>query len=106
MHCKSGADRAGLMATLYLFFHEGVPLDHALGQLTFRYGHVKAGKTGVIDEAFAQYLAHARAHGIALDDVDAFFSWVDGPYDPVATKKNFKPTGFGNFLTEIVLRRE
>lgn len=54
MHCKSGADRAGLMATLYLFFHEGAPLDEAMKQLSFRYGHVKHGKTGVIDYTFQQ----------------------------------------------------
>jgi protein tyrosine/serine phosphatase len=48
IHCKSGADRAGLVATLYLFFEEGRALDEAMEQLSFRYGHVKQGRTGVI----------------------------------------------------------
>ncbi len=106
MHCKSGADRAGLMAALYLFFREGVPLDKALDQLSFKYGHVKQGKTGVIDYAFDQYFAYARDNGKSLSSVDDFFAWVDSEYDPVAIKAAFKGTGWGNFLTERVLRRE
>lgn len=106
MHCKSGADRAGLMAALYLFFHEGAPLDEALEQLSFRYGHVKHGKTGVIDHVFEKYLAHARARGLALDDVTAFLEWVDNDYDPAAAKAEFMGSWWGNLLTERILRRE
>lgn len=106
MHCKSGADRAGVMATLFLFFHEGVPLDKALDQLSFNYGHVKAGKTGVIDAAFDRYIAYAKEKGISLSDVDAFFDWVDHDYDPAEVKATFKPAGWGNLLTEVILRRE
>ncbi len=106
MHCKSGADRAGLMATLFLFFHEGVPLDEALDQLSFKYGHVKAGKTGVIDAAFARYIAYAKERGISLSDVDAFFHWVDNDYDPAEVKAAFHSKGWGDLLTEVILRRE
>ena len=106
MHCKSGADRAGLMSTLYLFFHEGVPLPEALDQLSFKYGHVKAGKTGVIDYAFEQYLEFANRTGKTTSSVDDFFSWVDTQYDPAKTKETFRSKGWGDFLTERVLRRE
>lgn len=106
-HCKSGADRVGVMSALYLFFTGKAPLDQALGQLSLRYGHVKQGKTGVIDAAFERYLAHARAGQIALDDVDAFFAWAGSDaYDPVAIKREFLGSWWGNFLTERVLRRE
>ncbi|MEO0398103.1 MAG: protein tyrosine phosphatase [Pseudomonadota bacterium] len=106
MHCKSGADRAGLMATLYLFLHERRPLNEALDQLSWRYGHVRQGKTGVIDYAFDLYLKHAKEHGVALNDVDAFFNWVDTDYDPVAVKKDFQASWWGTLLTERILRRE
>lgn len=106
MHCKSGADRAGVMATLFLFFHEGIALDKSLDQLTFKYGHIKQGKTGVIDYAFDQYLAHAAANDVSLSSVDAFFEWVERDYDPVALKNAFKPTTLGSLLTEKILRRE
>lgn len=106
MHCKSGADRAGLMATLFLFFQEGVPLDKAMDQLSFRYGHVKQGKTGVIDYALQQYLDYACANQKSLSSTTDFFDWVDTVYSPEETKKAFLTSWWGNFLTETVLRRE
>lgn len=106
-HCKSGADRVGLFSALYLFFTGKAPLDEALRQLSLRYGHVKQGKTGVIDAAFDRYLAHAREHSISLADVEAFFDWASSPaYDPAAIKRDFMGSWWGNFLTERVLRRE
>lgn len=106
-HCKSGADRVGVMATLYLFLKEKRPLDEALKQLSLRYGHVRQGKTGVIDAAFDCYLDHARAKGISLDDVDAFIDFIESPaYDPAAIKRDFMGSWWGDFLTERVLRRE
>jgi protein tyrosine/serine phosphatase len=106
-HCKSGADRVGVIAALYLFVREGRPLDQALRQLSLRYGHVKHGKTGVIDAAFDLYLSHARANEIALDDVEAFIAWArSNAYDPVAVKRDFMGSWWGNFLTERVLKRE
>lgn len=106
MHCKSGADRAGLMATLYLFFHEGMPLDKALEQLSFKYGHVRQGKTGVIDYAFNLYMIHAEERGKSLASIEDFLEWVDRDYDNVRVKADFKGTNLGNLLTEKILRRE
>lgn len=106
MHCKSGADRVGLMAALYLFFQEGRPLDEALQQLSLRYGHIRHGKTGVIDHVFADYIAHAKKNGADLSSVDAFFRWVDEIYDPAAAKAEFMGSWWGNLLTERILRRE
>lgn len=106
MHCKSGADRAGMMAVLYAFFVGKKPLNVALQQLSWRYGHVRQGKTGVIDYAFNLYIDHAKAHHIPLDDIDAFLSWIDGDYDPVAIKANFMASWWGSVLTEKILRRE
>ena len=106
IHCKSGADRAGLMATLFLFFHEGRPLDEATEQLSFRYGHIRQGKTGVIDAAFETYIEYARGKSVALDDVDAFFRWVDSDYDPAAIKRDFNGTFWGRMISDVILRRE
>lgn len=106
-HCKSGADRVGVIATLYLFLKAKRPLDEALRQLSLRYGHVKHGKTGVIDAAFDRYLDYARANNVALDDRAAFLEWINSPaYDPAAIKRAFMGSWWGNFLTERVLRRE
>ena len=59
LHCKSGADRAGIASMLYLFLHEGRPFDEAMDQLTFKYGHMKEGKTGILDHFFEAYRAFA-----------------------------------------------
>lgn len=106
MHCKSGADRAGLMSTLYLFFHEGVPLNEALDHLTFKYGHIKSAKTGVIDLAFERYMDYARENGVPLTDPDAFIEWASGDYDPAALKREFKPKPTANIIVDVILRRE
>ncbi|MEL7487947.1 MAG: tyrosine-protein phosphatase [Pseudomonadota bacterium] len=106
MHCKSGADRTGVMGTLYRFFEEGAPLDEAMEQLSFRYGHVKQGKTGVIDYAFERYLAYADAHDKDKSSTSDFFEWVDCEYDPAAIKAEFLGSWWGNLLTEKLLRRE
>jgi protein tyrosine/serine phosphatase len=106
-HCKSGADRVGLVAALYLFMKGGRPLDEALGQLSLRYGHISAGKTGVIDAAFDAYRAHARQAQILLTDVDAFMRWTQSAaYDPARIKADHGGKWWGNLLTEKILRRE
>ncbi len=106
MHCKSGADRAGLMSTLYIFFRMGKSLPDAMEQLSFRYGHIRQGKTGVIDYAFEKYIAHAKKNGKDLASIEDFLDWVDNVYDPKATKEEFLGSWWGNLLTERILRRE
>ena len=46
MHCKSGADRAGLASALYLLHIEGATIAEAKKQLSFRYLHIRGSKTG------------------------------------------------------------
>jgi len=55
MHCKSGADRAGLAAALYLLHIENAPLERARKQLSFKYIHIRASKTGVLDHMLDAY---------------------------------------------------
>ena len=101
MHCKSGADRAGLMAVLYMHFHEGQPIRQALRQLSPRYLHVRAGLTGVLDYVFERYLTEAEPKGIS------FLDWVESPaYDPAAMKAHFRANWWGRLLVDRLLRRE
>lgn len=105
LHCKSGADRAGIAAALYKFLRQDVPLEDALQQLTYRYGHVKSGKTGVLDHFFEVYKDVAEADGVTPNRAH-FLDWVAHRYDRDAVKNSFKPGTFGSFLTDVVLRRE
>ncbi|MEM7661666.1 MAG: protein tyrosine phosphatase [Pseudomonadota bacterium] len=83
MHCKSGADRAGLMATLYSIFVQGHSVSTSIEQLSLKYLHVKQGKTGMLD-AFFQAAIDAGA-----DSPDQFRHWVRTDYDRIQVKANF-----------------
>ncbi|HEV2530882.1 fused DSP-PTPase phosphatase/NAD kinase-like protein [Phenylobacterium sp.] len=101
MHCKSGADRAGVMSVLYMHFRQGKTIREALDQLGLRYLHVKQGLTGVLDYTFERYLAEGEPAGMS------FLEWVESPaYDPVGMKATFRAQMWGKVLTERLLRRE
>ncbi len=101
MHCKSGADRAGIMSVFYMHFRKGKTITQALDQLHLRYLHMKAGKTGVLDYVFERYLAEGEPAGLS------FVEWVESPaYDPAAMKADFRAKWWGNMFTERLLKRE
>jgi len=101
MHCKSGADRAGVMSVLYAHFRLGLPIREALRELSFRHLHIKQGKTGVLDYVFERYLIEGEPRGMT------FLEWVRRPdYDPKALKAKFQAGMLGTLLTERLLKRE
>jgi protein tyrosine/serine phosphatase len=101
MHCKSGADRAGLMSALYLFQHENVPLRQAMkSQLSLALGHVRQAKTGIIDFFFERYLEAADKTGIG------FLDWVDQIYDPKRLEAEFHENWLAGMVVNYILRRE
>jgi protein tyrosine/serine phosphatase len=101
LHCKSGADRAGIMSVLYAHFRLGLPIREAMKELSPRYLHMSAGKTGVLDYTFERYLAEGEPAG------QSFLDWVSSPaYDPARIKADFRAKWWGSLLTERLLRRE
>lgn len=100
LHCKSGADRAGLASALYLHLVEKVPVEEAKRQLSLRFGHIRHADTGVLDAFFDRYLAHA-----ASDPID-LFTWIDNHYDPVELKRSFRSRGWANRVVDGILGRE
>lgn len=101
MHCKSGADRAGIMAVFYRHFRQGRPIAEAAAELSPRYLHVKAGLTGVLDYIFDRYRAEGETNGLS------FLDWVESPaYEPATIKADFHAGWWGTLLTEKLLRRE
>ena len=101
MHCKSGADRAGIMSVFYMHFRQGRTIREALDQLSLKYLHIKQGKTGVLDYTFERYLAEGEPAG------QTFLEWVDSPaYDEAGIKADFRSRMWGRLLTEGVLKRE
>lgn len=101
MHCKSGADRAGLMSVLYLVMMKGEPVERALKQhLTWRFGHVRQAKTGILDFFFERYIEDAKTR-----DID-FFTWSQTVYDPAEVKSHFMSQWWANLFVDKLLRRE
>jgi protein tyrosine/serine phosphatase len=101
MHCKSGADRAGIMSVFYRHFHLGHPIREAMTELGLRTLHMKQGKTGVLDYVFERYLEEAEPKGIS------FVDWVQSDaYDRVKIKNDFTASWWGTLLTDKLLRRE
>lgn len=100
LHCKSGADRVGLMSVLYRHLKEEVPLDEARRELSLRFGHIRQADTGILDRFFEVYLADNQRQPMP------FLEWVNTIYDPVELKRSFRSTGWARRLVDDILRRE
>jgi len=83
MHCKSGADRAGLAAALYMMHIEGKTVEEARRQLSLRYLHLKNDHTGVLDFMLDRYAAETAEAAIPIR------AWIETRYDHKALNAAF-----------------
>lgn len=102
IHCKSGSDRTGLVAVLYLYLIKNVPLKKALKQLSFfPYGHIKYSQAGKLDFIFEKYIEFNKKTPIS------FLEWIKHHYDRDALSMEFKKKShFLDFLNDKILKRE
>jgi protein tyrosine/serine phosphatase len=98
MHCKSGADRAGLASGLIVLF-EGGTAAQALQQLSWRFGHIRQARTGILDAFFLRYQREAEGRKPFLD-------WVREDYDEAALRRDFHANGLASFINDWVLVHE
>ena len=98
LHCKSGADRAGLAAGLFVLFQGGTARE-ALDQLSLRFGHIRQARTGVLDAFFHHYAREAEGRKPFLD-------WVREDYDHSALQRDFHANGLASFINDWVLVHE
>ncbi|MGH7103918.1 MAG: tyrosine-protein phosphatase [Acetobacteraceae bacterium] len=97
IHCKSGADRAGLAAAVFLLA-EGASADRAAAELSLRFGHVRQARSGVLDAFVARYRAAGEK---------PFLDWLKEDYDEAALGREFAARGrLASFLNDRVLARE
>ena len=68
MHCKSGADRAGLASAIYLMVIEGKGVEEARKMLSPRYIHFRWSKTGVLEHLLDVYAARNSASPIGFEE--------------------------------------
>jgi protein tyrosine/serine phosphatase len=104
-HCKSGADRAGLMSALYLLIHLKRPIEEAQKELSWKFGHFRSAKTGILDFFFDTYAEAQQKTGID------FMQWVESEYDPIELTRQFqsrpsKGKNAANFIIDRILHRE
>jgi protein tyrosine phosphatase (PTP) superfamily phosphohydrolase (DUF442 family) len=90
MHCKSGADRAGLAAG---------SAAEAMRQLSLRFGHIRQAKTGILDAFFLLYEREAEGRKPFLD-------WVREDYDEAALRSAFQANGLASLINDWVLAHE
>jgi len=76
IHCKSGADRAGLAAAIWAIHVQGQPVAEARRGLNLRHLHLRWSKTGVLDRFLDAYGARLERGPIALR------TWIETEYDP------------------------
>ncbi len=100
MHCKSGADRAGFAAALYLLLRKGASPEEAAGQLHWRFLHVRGAATGVLHFLIERYAADAAREPMS------FREWVETRYDRDALMAEYRSSGTADLLVDQVLRRE
>lgn len=83
-HCKSGADRTGLAAALFLIDSGRMTPEIAAGALSWRHLHRRRGPTGILDFMVTRYAKAQRENGIGLRD------WIVTEYDPAALTRAYR----------------
>ncbi len=82
-HCKSGADRAGLVSAIYLMEFEGKTVQEAQKQLSFRFFHLDFSATGVLDYMLWVFEERCSINAIGFKD------WINTEYDPAIIQSCF-----------------
>jgi protein tyrosine/serine phosphatase len=98
LHCKSGADRAGLAAGLCVLF-DGGTAGQALRQMSLRYGHIRQAKTGILDAFFLRYQRDAEGR-------KSFLQWLTEDYDRDSLRRDFHANGLASFVDDWILAHE
>ena len=83
LHCKSGADRAGLASAIHLLAIEGRSLAEARRQLSPAYMHFRWSQTGICDQLLDSYEARLTRGPIGFED------WIATEYDPAVLEADF-----------------
>lgn len=101
IHCKSGADRAGLMSVFYKHFILKQPIKQALSELSMKYGHFRWADTGKLDYFFDDFLQFESQHPEIT-----FLDWVENHYNKTDLDQSFKAEGWANIVVNKILHRE
>ncbi|MGR3291254.1 MAG: tyrosine-protein phosphatase, partial [Paracoccaceae bacterium] len=83
MHCKSGADRAGLASAIYLMVIENIDVADAKKMFAKKYLHFKSSQTGVLDHILDRFEIRQAEQAITFEN------WIENQYDPDEIQSSF-----------------
>ena len=86
VHRKSGADRAGFAAAVFLLL-QGATVAQAMRQLSLRWGHLARSRAGVLDAVLRAYAREGEGRV-------GFADWVRDSYDPERSPPASPPDGW------------
>lgn len=101
IHCKSGADRAGLMSVYYQYFVAKEPIEKAVKQLSMKYGHFRWADTGKLDFFFDEFFKYKKQNPSI-----EFLEWVTTIYNRKELNSAFQSAGWANIVVNKILKRE
>ena len=84
LHCKSGADRAGLVSALYLIAEKKRSVNEAKRQLSFKYLHLDFTKTGILDYIFGVF-----SERLEIGNIN-FLDWLKKEYNAEILNSSYK----------------
>lgn len=99
-HCKSGADRAGLFAALYLLVVKNADSARAMKELSLLKGHFRYAQTGILDAFIEAFRDEGETKG------KTFLDWVRDDYDPERLRAGFQPRRISSMLADRLLKRQ
>ncbi|HUF55288.1 MAG TPA: sulfur transferase domain-containing protein [Thermohalobaculum sp.] len=94
LHCKSGSDRTGFAAALWLMLAEDRPLEDARRQLSLLHGHMPWTKSGLLGAVLDAYGREAGWPPMPLE------RWLATRYDPEAITAAFRRRSFPRWLLD------
>ena len=97
IHCKSGADRTGLLSVFYLIDQCGESVAEAAQHLSFKYLHIKRSKSGILDLLLAQYAAQEGQKPLR--------QWLVEDYEPEQLTRDFEVLRASSRRVAVVLPR-
>jgi protein tyrosine/serine phosphatase len=98
VHCKSGIDRSGFAAALFLLAN-GADSVAALGQLSLRFGHLANSRAGVLRAFLQRYATEAEGR-------KPFRAWLAEDYDAAALQRDFVAGRLASLVHDSLLGRE
>jgi protein tyrosine phosphatase (PTP) superfamily phosphohydrolase (DUF442 family) len=81
LHCRRGADRTGMVATVALLLYSPASLSQARTQLGLRYGHVALGRPAYLDAFLDLYAEWLGGQGLTHTPA-VFRRWLETGYCP------------------------